>query len=89
MKRKKRQYSCLALRFITSEYNVPLGVWVCREATRKSLQEKPLRFATEQLLLQYGKELIKRKFGFNLDFLLKESKLIKEKKMQKKLSEFH
>ncbi len=88
MKELKRQHSCLALRFISSEYNVPLGVWVCREATRKSLQEKPLSFASQELMLQYAQELIKRKFGFEIGVLLKESKLLKEKKEQRRLGEF-
>ena len=88
MKELKRQGSCLALRFITSEYNIPLGVWVCREATRKSLQEKPLTFADQGLMMKYAEELIKRKFGFDINLLLKESKLLKVKKEQKKLFEF-
>ncbi len=88
MKELKRQHSCLALRFITPEYNVPLGVFVCREATRKSLAEKPLTFASPELMLQYARELIKRKFGFEIDVLLKESRLLKEKKVQRRLGEF-
>jgi hypothetical protein len=84
----KRQASVLALRFISSEYTVPLGVWVCREATRKALAEKPVIFGSEELMLQYARELIKRKFGFEIDFLLGQSKLLKEKKMQKKLTQF-
>ena len=88
MKELKRQHACLALRFITSEYNVPLGVWICREATRKSTAEKPLTFASEELLLSYAKEFIQRKFGFDVSILLKESKLLREKKEQKKLSQF-
>jgi len=88
MKELKRQGGCLALRFITSEYNIPLGVWVCREATRKSLQEKPITFSDQSLMIKYAQELIKRKFGFDLDLLLKESKLLKMKKEQKKLFEF-
>src|SRR3989338_5921002 len=88
MKELKRQGGCLALRFITSEYNIPLGVWVCREATRKSLQEKPITFSYQSLMIKYAQELIKRKFGFDLDLLLKESKLLKMKKEQKKLFEF-
>ena len=88
MKNNKRQQSALVLRFISSEYNVPLGVWVCREATRKSLIEKPINFASEKLMLIYAKQLIKRKFGFDLNLLLKESKLLKNKKTQKNLSEF-
>ncbi len=89
MKELKRQHSCLALRFISSEYNVPLGVWVCREAARKSLQRKPLSFTSQELMLRYARELIKMKFGFELDLLLKESRLLQEKKEQKRLGEFN
>lgn len=39
-------------------------------------------------MLQYARELIKRKFGFEIDFLLKQSQLLKNKKEQKKLREF-
>ncbi|MDP3698085.1 MAG: hypothetical protein Q8R47_00710 [Nanoarchaeota archaeon] len=85
LKELKRQGSCLALRFITPEYNIPLGVWVCREAARKSLQEKPITFADQSLMIKYAEELIKRKFGFDLNLLLKESKLLKTKREQKKL----
>ena len=88
MKELKRQGSCLALRFITPEYNIPLGVWVCREAARKSLEEKPLTFADQGLMMKYAEELIKRKFGFDIHLLLKESKLLKVKREQKKLFEF-
>jgi hypothetical protein len=88
MKELKRQGAILALRFITPDYNVPLGVWVCREAARKSSQSKPITFSSERLMLDYARSFIKRKFGFDLDLLLKESKLIKNKTSQKKLSEF-
>ncbi len=88
MQELKRQGSCLALRFITPEYNVPLGVWVCREAAKSSLNEKPLIFGSEELLLKYARLFIQKKFGFNLDLLLNKSKLLLEKKKQKKLTEF-
>jgi len=88
IKERKRQGSCLALRFISPEYNVPLGVWVCREASRKCLQEKPVYFASKELMIMYTKELIQRKFGFNVDLLLHESILLKELNVQKKLVEF-
>jgi DNA repair protein NreA len=88
MKEVKRQGACLALRFISPEYNIPLGVWVCREATRKSLLTRPLVFSDEKLMMQYAKTLIKNKFGFDLDLLLGKSKLLKNKKEQRKLSEF-
>ncbi len=88
MKELKRQHSCLALRFITPDYNVPLGVWVCREATKKSTQQSPLTFASKELLFQYAREFIQRKFGFKLDLLLEQSRLLKEQKNQKKITEF-
>ena len=84
----KRQGSCLALRFITKEYTVPLGVWVCREAARISLSSKPIHFASKELLLTYAKELIQKKLGFDLNLLLKESRLLHEKKQQMKLGAF-
>ncbi|MEK6845375.1 MAG: hypothetical protein AABY26_01340, partial [Nanoarchaeota archaeon] len=87
MKDQKRQNSALVLRFITSEYKIPLGVWVCREACRKSMKEKPLIFGDKQLMLKYAEELVKRKLGFEVNLLLTESRLLKREK-QKKLGEF-
>jgi len=84
----KRQNSCLVLRFISNEYNVPLGVWVCREAARKSLNEKPITFSTQELMFKYAASLIKNKFGFDINLLLNKSKLLKEKQQQKRLVEF-
>ncbi len=88
MKSNKRQNSTLVLRFITPEYNVPLGVWVCREATRKSLSEKPISFASKELMIKYATELVSKKLGFNLQLLLRKSKLLQEMGCQKKLREF-
>src|SRR3989344_1001926 len=88
MKQNKRQASCLALRFITSAYNVPLGVWICREAARKSCQSIALEFSSQKLLLQYAQNFIKAKFNFDLNLLLKEIRLLKIKKLQTKLTQF-
>ncbi|MBI2668905.1 hypothetical protein HYX14_03620 [Candidatus Woesearchaeota archaeon] len=88
MKELKRQQSCLALRFITPDYKIPLGVWICREATRESMNSQPIQFASEELMLRYARELIRRKFSFDADLLLKESRLLKNKKQQKKLTQF-
>lgn len=87
LKELNRQSSILTLRFITDEYTIPLGVWVCRETVRKSLQEKPLTFASEELMLKYAQSFIQNKFGFDLNLLLSQSKLLKQKK-QKKISDF-
>ena len=83
----KRQAGVLALRFITDEYILPLGVWICRQSTRKALKNKPLEFASGELMLLYAEKLAKRKFGFDLKPLLARSKLLRTFK-QKRLSEF-
>lgn len=88
MKSNKKQSAVLALRFITPEYNVPLGVWVCREATRKSINSKEINFSDEKLMISYAKQFVKNKFGFDLDLLLSKSKLLKNRKTQLKLTSF-
>lgn len=84
----KRQGTVLTLRFITEDYAVPLGVWVVREATRKSMSSKPIGFSSKELMLNYAKLLIKKKFNFNLDYLLEKSIVIKNLKSQTKLRNF-
>lgn len=88
LKRKKRQASVLALRFITGEYYLPLGVWVVREATRKAMASKPIEFASRELMLNYARMLVKQRFGYDIDSLLRDSILLKNIKSQKKLSSF-
>ena len=56
----KRQASVLVLRFISDEYLLPLGVWITREASRKALNNKPLKFADKDLMLKYVKTLSQR-----------------------------
>jgi len=80
---KKRQASVLALRFITNEYYMGLGVWVVRQATRHALESKTIKFSSKELMLSYA-----RKFSFDAEELLKKSMLLKEIKEQKKLSSF-
>jgi len=84
----KRQGSVLCLRFITNDYWAPLGVWVCRESVRKSLNNKSIEFSSEELMLEYAKKLIKRRFNYNLNNILNKSLLLKNIKIQKKLISF-
>ena len=79
MKKQKRQSSVLALRFITDEYVLPLGVWVTREATRKALASKPILFGSKELTLTYAKHWAKKKFGIDIASLLEKSNILKEK----------
>ena len=82
----KRQNSVIALRFITDEYVLPLGVWVTREATRKALANKPIAFGSKELMLTYAKQLANKKFGLDITPILQKSKLLKEK--QKTIDSF-
>lgn len=84
----KRQATILNLRFITDEYIAPLGVWVCREATREAMRSRPIYFGSKELMLEYAKILVKRKFNFDLTKILKESVLLDKINKQSKLSKF-
>ncbi|MBR9676108.1 hypothetical protein GOV05_03810 [Candidatus Woesearchaeota archaeon] len=84
----KRQATVVVIRFITDDYWAPLGVWVVREAVRKALSTKPLIFDSKELMLAYAKKLASKKYNYNLNSVLSSSKLLKEKKEQKKLWEY-
>jgi len=88
LKKMKRQSSVLALRFITGEYFAPLGVWVTRFAARKALKSKPIEFGSKELMLNYARALVRKKFGYDLDNLLEKSIMLKEMKEQRKLGSF-
>lgn len=83
-----RQASTLTFRFITDEYYIPLGVWVVREAVRKTLGNKPIHFDSQELMIKFAKALINRKYNYDIDNLLTQSIILKEIKNQKKLTNF-
>lgn len=86
LKSMKRKASCLAIRVITGEYSVPLGVWVTREASRKALENKPLSFSDNTLMLRYAKLILNKKFGIPEGSIINESNLLKGQ--QKTLARF-
>ena len=88
LRKIKRQASVVVVRFITGEYAVPLGVWVTREAARKALTNKPIEFASKELMLKYAQALIKKKFSYDINNVLGNSIVLKNMKQQKKLFEF-
>jgi len=88
LKQLKKQSSVIALRFITDEYTLPLGVWVVRSAARKSTDSTAINFASQDLLLNYVEDFVRKKFGCDVMQLLKKSELLKNIKTQKKLSAF-
>jgi hypothetical protein len=86
--RVKRQATCLVLRFITDEYTVPLGVWVVRTAARNTMKEKEQRFTSMGEMLDFGRTLVRQKFGRDISPILGRSVLLRERKSQKKLDAY-
>lgn len=87
LKSMRRQASCLVIRTITGEYAVPLGVWVVREAMRKALGSKPLRFGSAEELLEHARTLIKGRFKYDVGMFLQESMLLASMR-QRRLQDF-
>src|SRR3989344_2574875 len=79
LKELKRQSSALVLRFITLEYTTPLGVFVVRQAARKSLKSKIQSFNSLEDTLNYIKLFTKTMFKYDIEIILKNSKLLKNK----------
>ena len=84
LKEMKKQASVLALRFITGDYTLPLGVWVTREAARKAMGSK-IEFSSKELMLEYARKLIKKRFNCDADFYFKRSNVLRNVKGQSKL----
>lgn len=84
----KKQGSVLVLRFVTKEDRFPLGVWVCREATRNSMQSGFIEFEDKDLAITYAKSLAKKKFSVDISEIFEVSKILNEVKTQKRISEF-
>jgi hypothetical protein len=88
LKQLKKQASVLALRFITGDYSVPVGVWATREAARKAVHNQPIEFSSKELMLKYAENLIRKKFKCDINYLLKRSILLRNIKQQLKLTKF-
>ncbi|MAE42193.1 hypothetical protein CMO93_00345 [Candidatus Woesearchaeota archaeon] len=84
----RRQGSCLALRFVTGDYTLPLGVWITREAARNAMKSKSIEFSSKELMLEYAKKLVKKKFNCNVDVYLKKSNILRNIKTQSKLVQY-
>ena len=88
LKNLKIQGSALLLRFVTNEYSVPLGVFVVRQAVRKTLSTNAFEFDNKKLMFEYGRKIIMDKFGYDINNLLKNSKLLEIINNQTKLNKF-
>lgn len=88
LKKLKLQGSVLALRFITAEDKYPLGAWVCREATRTSMNGGYIEFEDKKLAINYLESFVRKKFGQDISEILQVSKVLNEINTQKRISEF-
>jgi len=80
----KRQASVLILREVKEEYWAPLGVGILRELVRDILNKKYKRFdSMDEVLKEVGKT-----FDIDKKDFLKKSKLLKERRTQKRLFDF-
>ena len=84
----RQQSSVLVLRFIDGSYWCPLGVWIVRSGVRKALSNKPLEFGSKELMLEYAKKFIKRKYNHDISYIFDRSTLLRNIKAQSKLSKF-
>ncbi len=76
LNKQKRQASVLAIRIELPTYWAALGVWVCRESTRKALENKKLEFDSKEEVIESSKKISMIKFGYNPEKILKKSKLV-------------
>ena len=88
LKELKKQATIFSLRIVTDEYKSPLGVWVCREATRKAMEKKPIEFESEGLMLNFLKTTVKSKLNTDITNILKQSKVLNFIKSQVRLTKF-
>lgn len=84
----KRQAAVMIIRIITDEYTMPLGVWVCRQAMRKSVQARPISFASKELMLKYAETLVSKRLGYrHVQKMFTASKMLSSMK-QSRLSAY-
>lgn len=74
----KKQAHVVVFREVSDGYTVPLGVWLVRETSGKAFEEKPKVFQTKNQALDY----IKAKLKIPLQDYIKESKLLKQKRIR-------
>ena len=84
---QKRQASVLAIRLETPSYWAALGVWVVRESVRKTMRKK-MTFNSKNELTNAAKQIGKIKFNFDVETIIKKSRMMNEVLAQKKLGDF-
>ena len=83
-----RQANVIAVRLETPSYWAALGVWVVRESVRKALNNKVMKFSSKEEMLASVAKIAKIKYNFDIGNVLKQSKLLKQVKTQKRLQQW-
>lgn len=83
----KRQASVLAIRIELPTYWASLGVWVVRESVRKALAKK-MKFGVREEILESARKISRIKYNFDVEGIIRRSKLLREKKEQKDLGQW-
>ncbi len=84
----KRQATVLAIRIETPSYWAALGVWVVRESVRKAIAKGAVKFQDMNEMTESTKKIGKIKYNFDCEQIIKNSKLLNQVKMQKKLKDW-
>ncbi len=84
----KKQAAVLTLRFVLPEYKIPLGVWVCRNASRKSLEEPTKNYNSIKELIEKSQELIKEKYNLDIKLIIEKSIMLKNIRNQEKITKY-
>ena len=88
LKKIKKQASVLAIRFETPEYSAPLGVFVVRTAGKITMNNAPFKFNSKEELMKNMKDMILRRFNYDINNVVSKSVLLKRLNEQKKLFHF-
>ena len=88
LEREKKQASILVIRIELPTYWASLGVWVCREATKKVLENKKLAFPDMKEMLESVRKIGMIKFGYDPSKILKKSKILENIKTQTTLGKW-
>jgi hypothetical protein len=87
LEQQKRQASVLALRIVSDDYWIPLGVWVVREAVRNAMKNVVKVADQKELFALVEKRMAMHGVSAQRDYLPR-SVLMRERKTQRRLNEF-
>ena len=86
--KEQRQASVLVIRIELPTYWAALGVWVVREATKKAMANKNLKFSDMKEMLEGVRKIGMIKFGYDPEKILKKSKILENIKNQATLGKW-